>query len=56
MAKSNIIWAWDPIQQAAFKILKDPINTVLVLISPYTSALFCIEADSSYFVTRKVPF
>ena len=54
LTHSNKAWNWDTKEREAFKCLKMVVTTAPVLVSPQDSEPFCIEADSSDFVSRAV--
>jgi len=51
---SDRIWSWDTREQKAFECLKMTVITASVLASPQDSEPFCIEADSSDFVSGAI--
>jgi len=54
LTQSNHAWNWGTKEQEAFEHLKMAVTTVLILVSPQDSEPFCIEADSSDFVSRAI--
>jgi len=56
LTHSDRTWSWDTREQKAFKRLKMAVTTAPVLASPQDSEPFCIEADSSDFVSGTILF
>jgi len=54
LTQSNHAWNWGTKEQEAFEHLKMAVTTVPILVSPQDSEPFCIEADSSDFVSRAI--
>jgi len=54
LTHSDKAWNWDAKEQKAFECLKIAVTTIPVLGSSQGSEPFCIEADSSDFVSRAV--
>jgi hypothetical protein len=54
LTKKDARWHWGMDEQSAFDRLKQNVMTAPIHISPESTQPFCIEADSSDFVTRAI--
>ncbi|KAG5715227.1 hypothetical protein E4T56_gene3007 [Termitomyces sp. T112] len=50
----DVMWSWGPLEQTAFDTLKCAVTSRPVLLFPDNNSPFCIEANSSDFVTGAV--
>ena len=56
LTQNDTRWHWKGAKQSAFNRLKQSVTAAPVLISPDSTKPFCIEADSSDFVTGTILF